>query len=585
MSAQNHWFQWGSAIILACSVATNSRAIEAIKNSECLECHSDKTLTKTNENGATISLFVDEVRFKGSAHGTNSCVSCHSDLTTKHPDDNLAAKPVACSKCHEKQSESYNASVHGLACKTGKPGSATCVDCHDTHEVLPPSSPQSPLHFSNLAKTCGECHEEAGRDVAVSVHGKAVAKGSRDAATCTDCHSEHKIEKLKDGSSQKISGEVCGRCHASERLNTKYNMPKDRVKTFFESYHGLAGQYGSTTAANCGSCHGFHKILASTDPNSTIHPAHLAETCRKCHPGTSEKFSQSRVHVDATTAAAGDVGGQINAGVRTIYLWLIAVVIGGMCLHNGLLFWRKARARYRAAPRQIERMTVSQRIQHAVLVFSFLVLAITGFALKFPESWVARAMGSNEAFRSWSHRVAGIILLGICAYHVVYLMMTTTGRKLVRDFLPQKKDINDVICNCLYLVGIRIEKPKFARFGYAEKAEYWALVWGTIIMGGTGLMLWFKTGVTNYIPRWALDVATTIHYYEAILACLAIVVWHFYHVIFDPDVYPANLACLDGKVSEHWQAEEHPLEQLPGSHAPTDHRAHDEPRPQFDFTI
>jgi cytochrome b subunit of formate dehydrogenase len=68
--------------------------------------------------------------------------------------------------------------------------------------------------------------------------------------------------------------------------------------------------------------------------------------------------------------------------------------------------------------------------------------------------------------------------------------------------------------------------------------EYWAVVWGTIIMGVTGLMIWFKMDVTHWLPRWAVDVALTIHYYEAILACLAIIVWHFYHVIFDPDVYP-----------------------------------------------
>ena len=90
--------------------------------------------------------------------------------------------------------------------------------------------------------------------------------------------------------------------------------------------------------------------------------------------------------------------------------------------------------------------------------------------------------------------------------------------------------------------------------------EYWAVVWGTIIMGVTGLMIWFKMDVTKFLPRWAVDVALTIHYYEAILACLAIIVWHFYHVIFDPDVYPLNWACWNGKVSKHWQEEEHPLE-------------------------
>jgi cytochrome b subunit of formate dehydrogenase len=143
---------------------------------------------------------------------------------------------------------------------------------------------------------------------------------------------------------------------------------------------------------------------------------------------------------------------------------------------------------------------------------------------------------------------------------LIYLFRTKQGRQLVTDLFPIKKDLSDVIAAVRYLFGLSSEKPKIGRFGYAEKMEYWAVVWGTIIMGVTGLMIWFKMDVTQWLPRWAVDVALTIHYYEAILACLAIVVWHFYHVIFDPDVYPLNMACWDGKVSEHWQKEEHTLD-------------------------
>jgi cytochrome b subunit of formate dehydrogenase len=135
------------------------------------------------------------------------------------------------------------------------------------------------------------------------------------------------------------------------------------------------------------------------------------------------------------------------------------------------------------------------------------------------------------------------------------------GRKLVKDLLPTPKDAVDLGKNAAYLAGMSSEKAQIGRFGYAEKMEYWAVIWGTIIMGLTGLMIWFKMDVTQFLPRWAVDVALTIHYYEAILACLAIVVWHFYHVMFDPDVYPLNWACWNGKVTAHWQEEEHPLEE------------------------
>jgi len=551
-----------AAMWLALAATTSDAgAADEIKNSACLECHSDKALTKTNATGKEISLFVDEAKLAASAHKTNTCASCHADLTAKHPDDNIAAKPVDCRRCHERQTESYGASVHGLASKAGRVDSATCQDCHDSHEVLPPTSPISPLHVSRQAETCGACHDQEAKDFIASVHGKALVAGVREAPTCTDCHFEHKIEALKGDTSRRISEDVCSRCHASERLNTKYNLPADRVRTFFDSYHGLASQYGSTLAANCGSCHGYHKILPSSDPGSTINKAHLVETCGKCHPGANEKFSLSKVHVDiAAEESAADVGSQINWWVRKIYLLLIFGVVGAMFAHNGLLFLKKVSAHLRSSGRPVLRMSLSQRWQHALLALSFIVLAITGFALKFPDSWVATLMGSSEEFRRWAHRIAGIVLLVVGTYHIIYILASKDGWRLVRDLFPVKKDLADVWDAVRYLIGWSKEKPKIGRFGYAEKMEYWAVVWGTIIMGVTGLMIWFKMDVTHWLPRWAVDVALTIHYYEAILACLAIVVWHFYHVIFDPDVYPLNMACWDGRVSEHWQQEEHALE-------------------------
>jgi len=559
MRVRDKWrWQWWLGICLGFTLQLSVGA--ALKNSDCLDCHSDQTLTKTDAAGKEISIFVDAAKLAASAHRTNTCISCHSDLTDKHPDDEIAAKPVDCRQCHERQTASYGASVHGRAIQHGEAGAPSCKDCHDAHEVVPPISPLSPLHVSKQAATCGACHDQAAADFASSIHGKALAAGVRDAPTCTDCHAEHKIEGLA-GATSKVSAAVCSRCHASERLNTKYNLPADRVRTFFDSYHGLASAYGSTLAANCASCHGYHKILPSTDPNSTIHANQLVATCGACHPGANEKFSLSKIHVDLSAATSGDdVGSQVNWWVRKIYLILIIGTIGGMFAHNFLLLVKKVKAHLRSSGRPIVRMNLAQRWQHAVLALSFIVLAVTGFALKWPDSWLAKLMGSSETFRSWSHRVAGVILILAGIYHLIYLAVSKDGRKLVIDFLPVKKDLADIVGTVRWLVGLRKEKPQIGRFGYAEKMEYWAVIWGTIIMGVTGLMVWFKMEVTQWLPRWAVDVALTIHYYEAILACLAIIVWHFYHVMFDPDVYPLNLACVDGKVSEHWQREEHALE-------------------------
>ena len=124
---------------------------------------------------------------------------------------------------------------------------------------------------------------------------------------------------------------------------------------------------------------------------------------------------------------------------------------------------------------------------------------------------------------------------------------------------PRFKDVRDLVLNFANYARTKTEKPKMARFGYAEKAEYWAVVWGTIIMGITGLMIWFKIDVFGFLPRWWIEIALAVHLYEAILATLAIIVWHFYQVIFDPDVYPINFAFVDGRVSEKSYKEEHEL--------------------------
>ena len=145
-------------------------------------------------------------------------------------------------------------------------------------------------------------------------------------------------------------------------------------------------------------------------------------------------------------------------------------------------------------------------------------------------------------------------------YHICYVVFTAKGRKLLRDMWPRWRDARDVATNVGHL-ALGKPKAKFGRFGYPEKIEYWAVVWGTVVMGVTGLAIWFKIDVTHWFPRWVIEVAITIHYYEAILACLAIIVWHFYHVMFDPDVYPMNWAWLDGKVPKKWHEEEHPLEE------------------------
>jgi cytochrome b subunit of formate dehydrogenase len=111
---------------------------------------------------------------------------------------------------------------------------------------------------------------------------------------------------------------------------------------------------------------------------------------------------------------------------------------------------------------------------------------------------------------------------------------------------PRVGDVREGFLNFTYLLGLHWRKPRVSSHSYVEKAEYWAVVWGTAVMALTGLMLWAVDYTLVWLPKSWLDIATAVHFYEALLATLSIVIWHFYFVIFDPEVYPVDTAWLNG---------------------------------------
>lgn len=202
----------------------------------------------------------------------------------------------------------------------------------------------------------------------------------------------------------------------------------------------------------------------------------------------------------------------------------------------------------------------NERAQHWILAISFILLVLTGFALKYPESWWVQPFLGIEVFpdfRAWLHRVAGaaFIILGI--YHAFYMAATRRGRELGKAFLPNRQDLKDFMQNMSFNLGHKKQPPAFGHFSYMEKAEYLALIWGGVIMGVTGLMLWFENITLLFFPLWVIDLLTVIHLYEAWLATLAIVVWHFYYVIFSPEIYPVNTSMVDGRLTEEQMRHEY----------------------------
>ena len=393
-----------------------------------------------------------------------------------------------------------------------------------------------------------------------SVHGEAVARGNPDAPGCTDCHGEHSIlpafEALSRVYPNNIAKTTCPQCHANERIISKYNLPVGRVESFKNTYHGMASALGDVRVANCASCHGIHNILPSRDPLSRVNPANLAKTCGECHPSANDNFTQGSVH----GYDRDDLPGTILKIVKGSYAFLIIAVIGGFLLHNGIDYFRKIREAYHKRLQSLYyiRMTLNERIQHGLLLGSFITLVITGFALRF--GWYLPYVPApvNVFLRSTLHRTCGALMLLVLAIHIVYCTFTRRGRNLVRAMLPKVRDFKEAGHFLLFLLRRRSEKPRFGLLTYWEKMEYWSVIWGCLIMGITGFILWFENWSLQNIPKWGLDVVTLIHYLEAILATLAVLVGHFYFVIANPDVSPMSFTWLNGRIPESIAHKEHP---------------------------
>lgn len=586
------------------------------KDTSCTECHGTHAVSPVKAAGFPFASAgqVDacgkchtqaKQHFTVSAHGralatkernAPYCLTCHKEQIvprtgTKLTLEQKLAQTKQCESCHVGKADvagqalrgtkfvtSFEASVHGAALQRGDIKAANCVDCHGAHDMNRAMTANARVSKMHVAETCAQCHAKTAHEFGESVHAVALNKGNIDSATCTDCHGEHEILAKKDPNSpvhaSNVAQQVCANCHASLKLTKKYGIASHTFETFEDSYHGLAVRGGSIEVVNCASCHSSHGIKSQADPTSTISKENLVKTCGQCHPGANTRFTVGKVHVSPEAAKGRGGNEPILYIVSSFYLILIVVVVGGMFLHNLLDFVKKIRRKLAIQKGLIEeehvahrlylRMTAHERIQHAILVLSFVALVITGFMLRYPEAWwvVGIRNLSTKVFewRGWAHRIAGVVMMTAGVWHVGYLLFTKPGRSLLGALWPRWRDVTDPIGVVKYNLGLSATKPAFGRFSYIEKAEYWALVWGTLLMGLTGAILWFDNTSMGLVTKLGFDVSRTVHFYEAVLATLAIIVWHFYFVIFNPDIYPMNVAWLTGRMSEKEMLEEHPAE-------------------------
>ncbi|NNG45703.1 MAG: cytochrome b/b6 domain-containing protein [Deltaproteobacteria bacterium] len=210
-----------------------------------------------------------------------------------------------------------------------------------------------------------------------------------------------------------------------------------------------------------------------------------------------------------------------------------------------------------------ERFNRNFRFQHVVMFTSVIILIVTGMPIKFPEYVLSRYVvnlwgGIHNT--TLVHRTGAVMLIYFMVHHLFYTILSRRGRRDFVLLIPTPKDARDAVQNVRHFLGKTNEKPRFGRFSYIEKFDYWAVYWGCVIMIGSGLFLWFEGIVLKYFPKYILDVAHEMHSDEALLATLAIIIWHFYNVHFNPDRFPGTLMWWHGQISEHEMKEEHPLE-------------------------
>ncbi len=208
------------------------------------------------------------------------------------------------------------------------------------------------------------------------------------------------------------------------------------------------------------------------------------------------------------------------------------------------------------------RFSLNIRLQHLILALGCIILIITGLPIKFHEAgWAEfyfKITGGIQVSRFF-HRIGATLLVIVAIWHTIYLF-TKKGWSEFKELLPRKKDFLDFLMNIKYFLGLSKERPRFGRYSYIEKFDYWAVYWGMVIMIGSGTLMWFHNFFLGVVPKFILDIAKEAHSDEALLATLAIVIWHWYNAHFNPEIFPFNPTIFTGKIDKERMLHEHPIE-------------------------
>jgi formate dehydrogenase subunit gamma len=211
----------------------------------------------------------------------------------------------------------------------------------------------------------------------------------------------------------------------------------------------------------------------------------------------------------------------------------------------------------------IQRFSFWQRVEHSAGMILFLVLAFTGLPQEFSQqhwaSWSILVMGGIERVR-WIHRYAGILFAALVAVHLAIVLFQVSTRRVRATMVVTRKDFLDAIAMMRYYLRLSDEAPRFDRFDYRQKFEYWGLIIGSAIMIVTGFMLFFPVETARILPGQVIPAALLMHGREGLLAFLIVITWHLYNAHFSPESFPFDASIFTGKVSRERVEKEHSLE-------------------------
>ncbi|RMH12582.1 MAG: hypothetical protein D6695_06265 [Planctomycetota bacterium] len=518
-----------------------------------------------------------------------TCVSCHGGHDMLHVSERRAPQHrlnrlFLCGDCHEKlvngqgnqtPVQSYLASTHARGVTdAGLLFAATCSDCHGAHGVFAAEDERSPMHRTRIPDSCGMCHEGVNEVYATSIHGQLLAQGDLRGPVCTDCHSAHGISDATTSAFLLDVINECGRCHEYEGPDR--GKSASFYETYRASYHGQVTELGSLRAARCSDCHGFHDVLPASDPGSRVHPDNIIATCAQsgCHPSANANFVKFDPHADYRD-------GERYPILHAVWIYFIIVMsaaLGFFGLHSILWFarasWERLRGRgpkkHPPGPTSIRRFTTMNRINHVLVMITFFGLTATGIPLIFSEQkWagiLANLFGGVVAAGVW-HRIFATMLIINFIIHFVHLGISFARRTGSawewlfgpNSMMPKWRDVTDAAAMIRWFVRGG-KTPRFDRWAYWEKFDYWAEIFGSIIIGGSGLLLWFPEIASLFLPGWIFNVAMVVHGYEALLAIGFIFTIHFFNAHLRPGKFPVDRVIFTGALSEEELKEERPDE-------------------------